>query len=202
MKDQSNMPQLFAFALIFFVLSVYFVYLQLRRLKYKRIADELQAEYDSQGIFRTGEIVGSINGRKYTIRTRESRRTTWTTFSIDCVNKGIRLSVDGKFFNPFPNWKYAFAKAERTQQVFAISVSFPNASVPLEEKYRSQVQNLFQEIALLGSKLLGKWRNHIEIDQNAVSFTMHGVLNNAAMAREVISLLSMVVERIESKPLN
>jgi len=200
MRDQSNAPQIFAFALVLAVLSIYFVFLQLRRWKYKRIANELRAEYESRGLFATGEIACSSHGRKYTIRTRERRRSTWTTLSMDCVNKGLRLSLHGKFFDPFPNWKFAFAKAERTQQVLAVAVIFPNASVPLDEKYHGQVQSLFQEIALLNSKLLGKWRNDIEIDQVAVSFTMHGVLNNVAATREIISLLAKVAGRIETEP--
>ena len=198
MKDQSNAPQIFAFALILFVLSIYFVSLQLRRWKYRRTADGLEAEYKSQGLLGTGEITGSSHGRKYAIRTKESRRSTWTTFSMGCVNKGLRLSLHGKFFNPFPNWEFAFAKTERTERVFAVAVNFPNAPVPLEERYHGQVQALFQEVALVDSGLLGKWRNHIEIDQDSISFTKHGVLGNAAAATEVISLLAKVADRVES----
>lgn len=69
----------------------------------------------------------------------------------------------------------------------------------LEEKYHWQGQSLFQEIALVNSKLLGKWRNNIEIDQDAVSFTMHGVLKNVAATREIISLLAKVADHIESQ---
>jgi hypothetical protein len=199
MKDSSNAPQIFAFALILFVLSIYFVSLQLRRWKYRRIADGLQAEYKSQGLLGTGEITGSSRGRKYTIRTKESRRSTWTTFSMGCVNKGLRLSLHGKFFNPFPNWEFAFAKTERTERAFAIAVNFPNASVPLEERYQGQVQAVFQEVALLDSRLLRKWRNRLEVDQDSISFTMHGVLGNVATAAEVISLLAKLADRVESE---
>jgi len=199
MKDQSNAPQIFAFALILVVLSIYFVSFQLRRRKYRRIAAGLRAEYESRGLLGTGEITGSSRGRKYTIRTKESRRSTWTTFSMDCVNKGLRFSLHGKFFNPFPNWKFAFAIAERTERVFAIAVNLPNASVPLEERYQGQVQALFQEVALLDSELLGKWRNRLEVDQDSISFTMHGVLRDVAATAEVISLLAKVADRVESE---
>lgn len=198
MKDQSNAPQIFAFALILFVLSIYFVSLQLRRWRYRRIADGLRAEYESQGLLGTGEITGSSRGRNYTIRTKESRRSTWTTFSMGCVNKGLRLSLRGRFFNPFPNWRFAFEKAERTERAFAIALNFPNASVPLEERYQGQIQGLFQEVALLDPGLLGKWRNRLEIDQDSISFTMHGVLRNVAATTEVITLLAKVADRIES----
>jgi hypothetical protein len=203
MKDPSNAPQIFAFAVMVFVLSIYLVSLQLRRWKYKRIADELQAEYRSRGLFGSGEIAGSSRGRKYTISTRESRRWTWTVFSMDCANKGLRLSLRGRFFKPFPNWKFALEKTERKPpQGFALVVDYPNVSVPLEEKYRGQVQSLFQEIALLDSKLLRKWRNNIDIDQAAVSFTTHGVLHDAAAATEIISLLARVADRVESQPVS
>jgi hypothetical protein len=203
MKDSSNAPQIFAFAVMVFVLSIYVVSLQLRRRKYKRIADELGADHKARGLFGSGEITGSSNGRKYVISTREGHRATWTAFSVDCVNKGLLLSLHGKFFKPFPNWKFAFAKSERKRpQGLALVVDYPNVPVPLEEKYRAQVQSLFQEIALLDSKLLGKWRNTIDIDQAALSFTTHGVLQDAATAGEIISLLARVADRVESQPVS
>ena len=163
-KGQPDDPHIFGFAFILFVLSIYFVSLQLRRWRYKRIAEELGAGYESSGLFVSGEIAGSANGRKYTINTRDTRRSTRTLFSMDyCANKGLRLSLHGRFFTPFPNWKFAFAKADWAWQARAVALSFPNASVPLKENHRGEVQSLFQEIAIAGCKPLRRWRNNIEV---------------------------------------
>ena len=75
-------------------------------------------------------------------------------------------------------------------------------SVPLEEKYHSQVQRLFREIALADSGLLRKGSSRIEIEQDSLSYTMHGVLKNNAAARQIISLLAEVADRIESAPVS
>jgi len=206
MRSGFNPAQIFAFEIILVVLSFYFIYLQLRRLRYRKIAGELRAEYESQGLLKTGEIAGSTNGRKYTIRTREiaayRSASTWTTFSMDCLNKGIPLSLQGRFFKPFPNWKFAFRRGDRRERVFVADVTIQNVPVPLEENYHSQVQCVFQEIALANCELLKKGSIRIEIERDSLSYTMHGVLKNIAVARQIISLLTEVVDRIESAPVS
>jgi hypothetical protein len=93
--------------------------------------------------------------------------------SIDVHLSGIRLSFHGRFFDRFLNWRFAFTKAERVQP-----------------------------FALLDFKLLRKWQNGIEVDQDVVSFRMDGVLCNLAATRESISLLANIANRIESQPLS
>jgi len=206
MNSPFNSAQMFAFEIILVVLSFYFIYLQLRRLRYRKIAGELRAEYESHGLFKTGEIAGSSGGRKYTIRTRDiaayKSSSTWTTLSMDCLNKGILLSLQGKFFKPFPNWKFAFTTGDRKERVFVVDVTLQNAPVPLQEKYHSQVQCLFQEIALVDAELLKKGGICLEIERNSVSYTMRGVLRNVVLATQVISLLTEVADRIESAPVS
>jgi len=46
-----------------FLLLIYCLHIQLRRRKYKQIAAELGAEYQSQGLFKTGKIAGVSNHR-------------------------------------------------------------------------------------------------------------------------------------------
>jgi hypothetical protein len=174
----------------------------MRRLKYRNIAEELGAEYQSQGLFKAGEIAGFSYGRKYTIETREiavyKSSSTRTTISIRCVNKGIPVQMQGGFFKTFPNWKYAYTTGDRKQRVFVTDITLQNVPVPLEEKYRLQVQGLFQEIAVLHFDSLKK--GHMRIQQDQISFTTHGVLKNVAAARQTISLLAKVADRIESNP--
>ena len=204
MRGRFNPGQVFAFELILAVLLFYFIYLQLRRLKYRKIAGELGAAYESQGLFKTGLIAGSSSGRKYTIWTREvaayKNSSTWTTLSLDCLNKGIPLLLQGRFFKHFPDWKFAFTRGAMGERVFGVYVALENASVLLEEKYHSQVQCLFQEFALVDLRLLKKRNTRIKIERGAVSYTMHGVLRSTVVARQVISLLAEVAARIESAP--
>src|SRR4029077_8386223 len=81
---------------------------QLRRRKYRQIANELGAQYQSEGLFNSGKIAGAINQRRYTAETVDrGRGGTWTTVRMHCVNKGIPLHIHGRFFSPFPDWKYA-----------------------------------------------------------------------------------------------
>ena len=58
----------------FFLWIIYFVHVQLRRRKYRKIANELGAEYQSQGLFNSGKIDGAINQRTYTVETVDRGR--------------------------------------------------------------------------------------------------------------------------------
>lgn len=202
MWDQLDPARVFAAALILGVLLLYFVLVQLRRGKYRGIADDLQATYVSQGPFRSGEIAGSNYGREYSIQSRASQKTLWTTFTMSCVNRGIVLYLGGRFFKDFPNWRFAYTTGDRSERVFVARIMISGGFVPLEEKYHAQVQNIFREIAPDGREWLGKWRNRLEIKKDAISFTMHGLLNNAEGARQVLSFLANAAGRVEASPVN
>src|SRR5215472_1180103 len=148
---------------------------QLRRRKYRHIANELGAQYQSQGLFNSGRIAGAINQKTYIVETEDRGRAgTWTTVRMQCVNKGIPLHIHGHFFNPFPNWKYAFTLGDRTERVFFTHLTLQNVGVPLGEKYRIEVQGLFQEVALLNYGILRK--GLLGIGQDSMVFTMRGAL--------------------------
>src|ERR1700688_1847285 len=157
----------------FFSLIIVLCSYQLRRRKYQQIANELGAEYQSQGLFKSGKIAGSGNHRKYTIENVEGARgsSSWTRIEMQCANKGIPLQIHGRFFNPFPNWKYAFTKGDRAERVFFTQIDLQNVGIPLEEKYRIEVQGLFQEFALLNYPFLRK--GHLRIEQDSMSFSIH-----------------------------
>jgi len=114
------------------------------------------------------------------------------------VNKGIPLHIHGHFFNPFPNWKYAFTLGDRTERVFFTHITLQNVGVPLEEKYRAEVQSLFQEAALLNYGFLKK--GHLGIDQDSVVFTISGALRKLDIAQQILSVLAGVTARIEASP--
>ena len=185
----------------FFLLIIVLCSYQLRRRKYQQIAKELSAEYQSQGLFKSGKIAGSSNHRKYTVENEEGARGSGslTVIEMQCVNKGIPLHIHGRFFKNFPNWKYAFTEGDRTERVFVTNVTLQNVGIQLEEKYRIEVQGLFQEIALLNSEILRK--GQVRIEQDSMSFTIHGVLRKLDVIREILSILATVAERIESAPI-
>ena len=115
------------------------------------------------------------------------------------LNKGIPLHIHGHFFKTFPNWKYAFTRGDRTERVFVTQITLQNAGIPLEEKYRKEVQSLFQETALLNYALLRK--GLISIEQETISFKVNGTLKKLEVIRQILSVLAAVAERIESAPI-
>jgi hypothetical protein len=185
----------FFFLLLILVLCSY----QLRGRKYRQIANELGAEYQSQGLFKAGKIAGSNNHRNYTIENVVWGRATWATVEMSCLNKGIPLHLHGRFFKEFPNWKYAFTIGDRTERVFVTDITLQNVGILLEEKYRMEVQGLFQETALLNSSLLRK--GLISIDKETISFKVNGALKKLDVIRQILSVLSAVADRIESAPI-
>jgi hypothetical protein len=184
-----------------FLVIIYCAHIQLRRRKYRQIANELGAEYQSQGLFKTGKIAGSSNHRKYTVENADGARvsSTWTIIEMQCANKGIPLQIHGRFFKAFPNWKYAFTKGDRTERVFVTNVTLQNAWISLEEKYKIEVQSLFQEFALLNCAFLRK--GLLRIEQDSMSFSIGGILRKLEVIREILSVLTNVADRIESAPI-
>src|ERR1700730_15958237 len=184
-----------------FLLLIVLCSYQLRRRKYRQIANELGAEYQSQGLFKSGKIAGFNNQRKFTVENEEGARGSgsFTVINMQCMNKGIPLHIHGRFFKNFPNWKYAFSEGNRTERVFVANVTVQNAGIPLDEKYRIQVQGLFQEFALLNSEILEK--GQVRIEQESMSFTLHRVLRKVEVIRNILSVLARVAVRIESTPI-
>jgi hypothetical protein len=183
----------------FLLILVLFSY-ELRRRKYRQIANELEAQYRPQGLFNSGVIAGAINRREYKVETKDRGRAgTWTDVRMECVNRGIPLHVHGHFFNPFPNWKYAFTLADRTERLFFTHITLQNVGVPLDEKYRVGVQGLFQEFALSDYVFLKK--GYLGIEGDSIVFTMRGALRKLDVIRQILSVLARVADRIEASPI-
>lgn len=198
MIDALSVPVVIGGFLSFLVLLVLLSY-QLRRRKYRQIANELGAQYQSQGLFDSGMIAGATNQRKYEIETKDRGRAgTWTSIRMECVNKGIPLHIHGHFFHPFPNWKYAFTLGDRTERVFFTRVTLQNVGIPLEEKYRAETQSLFQEFALPDYAFLRK--GHWGIGQYSIVFTMRGALRKLDVVQQTLSVLAGVAGHLEATP--
>ena len=184
------------------VMVIFIISMQLRRKKYRSIAEELGAEYQSQGIFKGGEILGSREGRPFTMLTQDTGRgrgsSNWTSVTMHCSNQSIPLEMEGSFFKNFPDWKHAFTIGDRSQKVLGATIALQGVPIPLEEKYHAQVEALFQEVALVQKDLLKK--GYVRIQQDQVMFKFHGVLKNADEARQSLALLADLARRIESNP--
>jgi hypothetical protein len=174
---------------------------QLRQRKYRQIANEMAAQYQSQGLFNSGKIAGFSNHRKYTIENVNGARgsSAWTLIEMQCTNQGIPLQIHGRFFKTFPNWKYVFTMGDRTERVFVTNVTLQNVGIPLEEKYRVEVQHLFQEFALLNYPFLTK--GHLRVARETISFRIGGILKKLEVIRQILSVLASVADRIESEPI-
>ena len=159
------------------------------------------AEYQSQGLFKSGKIVRSSSPRKYTVENEDGAHGSGmlTIIEMQCVNRGIPLHVHGRFFKNFPNWRYAFTKGDRTERVFVTNVTLQNVGIPLEEKYKTEVQGLFQEFALLDHAFLRK--GILRIEQGTMSFTVRGILKKLELIRQILSVLTRLADRIESTPI-
>jgi len=118
---------------------------------------------------------------------------------MQCANKGIPVYIYGHFFKNFPNWKYAFTLGDRTERVFITNITLQNVGIPLEEKYKIEVQGLFQEFALLDADVFKK--GNIRIGQDTMRFTVHDILKKLEVIRQILSILTGVAERIESAPI-
>jgi hypothetical protein len=190
---------LFTAGVFLFAVLVCLINIQWRRRKYRKMADELGAQYQPEGFTKTGEIVGCNNGRKYKIETKAFGRSgMWTIASLDCVNRGLGLSIHGGFFKRFPDWRFILMSGGNGMPAPGLTLALLNAGHPLDEKYWPQVQSLFQEMALEGNEILKK--GDLKIEQNTVSFTRRGVLTKVEGIRQIVSQLAEIARRIESAP--
>ena len=177
---------------------IWLIHIQLRCLKYKKIALALNADYHSKGFFNTGRITGISNSRQYAIENiivdtgRSS--TTWTTLSVDCLNSGVTLSIGGGFFgglfSRFPDW-------------YCISVHNENRKFDgdFNENYRVQILDLFQKLALSLEEIKLIKKGSIDIGQRVVTFTFLGVLADINKINKIITLIVKLAGHIEFAPL-
>ncbi len=186
------------------IISVlYFFLIQHRKSQYRKIANELKADYISQGFFMTGKISGITNGKKFTIETIKTSSgkssTFWTHISMDCQNKGIPLFIRKDFFKNFPNWKAAFTRGERKERVFFTHIDIKNASVALEEKYQFRVLSVFQGIEPTYNKHIKK--GNFNISESLISYKVNGIMKNPDRIKKVLDVLNRVAQNTENNPI-
>lgn len=186
------------------IISVLYLFLiQHRKSQYRKIANELKADYISQGFFMTGKISGITNGKKFTIeniKTSSGKSSTfWTHISMDCQNKGIPLFVRNDFFKNFPNWKAAFTVGERKERVFFTHIDIKNAFIPLEEKYQFRVLSVFQGIKSTYNEHIKK--GNFNISESLITYKVHGIIKNLDRIKRVLDVLNRVTQNTENNPI-
>jgi len=77
-------------------------------------------------------------------------------------------------------------------------LTLQNVGIPLQEKYRLEVQSLFQELAFLNYGFLRK--GHLGIDEDSVVFTIRGALRKSDLVQQMLSALTGIAGRIEAAP--
>lgn len=181
---------------IIFVL--YFFLIQYRKSQYRKIANELKADYISQGYFMTGKISGITNGKKFTIEHIKSR-TFWTHISMDCQNKGIPLFIRSDFFKNFPNWKAAFTMGEAKIRVFFTHIHMKNTFIALEEKYQFRVLSMFQGIESTYNEHIKK--GNFNISESLITYQVHGIMKNLDRIKRILDVLNRVTQNTETNPI-
>ena len=178
----------------FVLLLFYFSVVQLRRRKYRTLAVAMGAEYLSQGVFKTGKIAGTSNGRKYEVEIKPGgarNRSLWTVTEMECTNKGITLHVYGRFFKNFPNWP-----GGQTERLIGANVILRSVGTPLPEQYRTEAQGFFQEFAIADGAFLRP--GQIVVAQDYVSLKLPGVVKKQEEIQKALSVLTRLADRIES----
>ncbi len=191
----------YAMLFVALLLAIGQAQMQARRRRYRQLAADLSAAYRSEGPFRSGTVAGNSDRRSYTIRNEAGSRgsTVWTIVEMHCADKGIPLYLHGPFFKNFPDWRYALTRGDRSERLFFTQVQLQGVGIPLGERQRMEVQQLFQEFALAGNTCL--MRGVLRIEQDTISFTVRGILTKLDPIRDIIGTLARIADRIEAAPI-
>ncbi len=181
----------------------YTLMVQYRKSRYRKIAEELGADYIPQRFFSTGKISGITNGKQYTIENIETGGgrggASQTHISMECQNKGIPLFIRNDFFEMFPNWKAAFAVGDRKEKVFFTHIDIEDAALPLDEKYRTRVSSVFQGIE---STYIGRIKKgDFHISESLITYKVHENTKNIDKIKGVLDVLNHVIQNIENNPI-
>lgn len=183
------------------IAGLYVLRIQSRKATYRKMAGALNADYESQGAFKTGKITGTTQGRTFTVEpftTGGGRSSTfWTRISIDCANTGIPLAVRADFFKAFPNWKAVSTRGERKVRVFAWHITLKTVS--LDDRYKDQVLRAFQGIETTIRDHVGN--GDFDLAETTLTFTKHGIMKNSATIQKVLEVLTIIAGHIEAAPI-
>jgi hypothetical protein len=170
---------------------MFFALVQMRRGRCRETARQLQAEYVSQGLFKTGNIIGDINGRRFEIHNTVSAcgdsQFYVTLIRIKCNHRSIPLSLAGDFFKELPNWELITTRGDF------------GAPIRLPDEYQPQALNVFREVRDISKNCMG--RGSIDIDKTYIAYSSSGIIQNTDRIRSLLDLIIKIAEILETKPI-
>ena len=183
------------------IAGLYVLVIQSRKAAYRKMAQDLNADYVSQGVLKTGKITGSAQGRTFTVEpfTTSSGKSSayWTRIFVDCANAGIPLTARADFFKAFPNWKAVSTRGERKMRVFAWHITLKTGL--LDDKYKDQVLRAFEGIDAATRDHACK--GNLELAESTLTYTTRGIVKNSTTIEKVLEVLSTIAARIEAAPI-
>lgn len=194
---------IFSVVAIIGIATIYlFIVIPSRVRHYKEIAIKLNAKYTptSQS---NAEISGVFNGKEYTIKTLliggyggtiGKAAYRWTEISIIYDNQATPLIIKKRFFKNFPDWKEIFTKGDRKERVFGAHINLKNVPIPIEEKYKQQVVQIFQELKCKYNQDIRK--GDVSIDAAAVSYKTFGIITDLQKIKTILNFLEDITKSI------
>jgi len=193
---------------IFSVIAIIdFVVVQRRRLRYKRMATKLRAQFVPQGLFKTGKIIGEQNGKEFLVETytiSSGRSSSFrTSIHIECTNNGIPLIIQSSFLKNFPDWRYVFTLGDGETRVFVTHIKERNVPVPLEHRAQLHVENILGPLKAYSGVGKPIRRGTVYVASDAVTFTVRGILGilkDAERIKQIFPVLETISSNIEANP--
>jgi len=201
------MPEPFLSLIIasFIVLSIIaFWLLQKTRKLLRKMADDLQAKYESKGPFDYGKITGRCNNRAFEIKLKYESvvgsKSMYTFISMPFEYRGPSLLIRDGFFKNFPDWN-ELRISWKAKEVNGVVKYFKldRAVFPLDEKYRNQIYSIFSGIKTDDGNIF-RWST-INISENKITFMRWGVLKRLEVIRDILAKISIIASRIEENPI-
>lgn len=173
-------PEFGPFALIVLaVLTPYFLLIQVRRLRYRRLAGRLSAQYVSQGLFRAGRIIGTSGGQEFTVETFVRGRPAhfYTSVSMACdttrMDRAIPVVSSG------------------------VHISLRNTATPLSQSHDPQLTKL---LAGIGPDVASLRKGDFDIKAGRVRWVTGGILADDREILMIVPQLQRIARAVESLP--
>jgi hypothetical protein len=161
----------------------YLLVIQLRRLRYRRLAGNLSAQYVSQGLFRTGRIVGRSGGEEFTIETfvRGARPSHfYTSVSMACNTDRIDFATDPPASS-------------------GIHIRLRAASVPLEQSRDPKIREVLAGFVYDAPSLR---RGSFYAQGGHVKWETRGILADHRQVEMVVPLIQRIAKAVEALPVS
>jgi hypothetical protein len=163
------------------LLTFYFLVIQFRRLRYRQLARKLSAQYVSEGLFKTGRIVGTSAGQEFVVeafvRGFHGGRF-FTSVSMPCSTGAIDLAADPPV-TP------------------GVHLSLRSAAIPLEQSRDAKIMEMLSGFA---SEVPSLRKGRFYIQSGSVKWETDGILANERQIEMVVPLIQRIAKAVETPP--